>query len=37
MEESGRPRSPWKREFVGSNPAFPTENAPSSNWQDTAL
>lgn len=24
MEELGRPRSLWKREFAGSNPAFPT-------------
>jgi hypothetical protein len=25
MEESGRPRSPWTREFAGSNPAIPTK------------
>jgi hypothetical protein len=24
VEEYGRPRSPWTREFAGSNPAFPT-------------
>lgn len=24
MEEPGRPRLPWKQEFAGSNPAYPT-------------
>jgi hypothetical protein len=24
MEEPGRPRQPWKLEFPGSNPGYPT-------------
>lgn len=32
MEESGRPRLPWKQEFPGSNPGFPMPEYVSNSY-----